>query len=122
MRPLPPGTPSSHSPPAPQAGYRHIDSAEWYENEHDSGRAINDFIKSSGVPRSEIWFTTKLMANKDKAWVHEAIRISLEKAQVDYFDLYLIHGPEGGEEARKATWEGCCEAKDAGLVKSIGVS
>ena len=43
------------------------DGAEWYENEADCGRAINDFMKNSGVPRSEIFFTTKLMANKTTA-------------------------------------------------------
>ncbi|ORY66961.1 Aldo/keto reductase [Leucosporidium creatinivorum] len=106
-----------------EAGYRHIDGAEWYENEADCGKAINAFIKESGVPRSEIWFTTKLMHNqKEPQGVVDAIKVSLEKAGLDYVDLYLIHGPEGGPEVRAASWEGCCMARDLGLVKSIGVS
>ncbi|KAL8277931.1 hypothetical protein RQP46_009750 [Phenoliferia psychrophenolica] len=105
-----------------EAGYRHIDGAEWYENEADCGKAINDFMKNSGVPRSEIFFTTKLMANKTTEWVHESIGISLKKAGLDYADAYLIHGPEGGPEVRAATWKGFCEIKDLGLVRSIGVS
>ncbi|KAM0746595.1 Aldo/keto reductase [Meredithblackwellia eburnea MCA 4105] len=105
-----------------EAGYRHIDGAEWYENEEDCGRAIRDFMKESGVPRSEIWWTTKLMHNKTTEYVHEAIDISLKKCGLEYIDQYLIHGPEGGPEVRAATWKGCCEAKDKGTVRSIGVS
>ncbi|KAK4705502.1 hypothetical protein P7C70_g703, partial [Phenoliferia sp. Uapishka_3] len=77
--------------------------AEWYENEADCGRAINDFIKQSGVPRSEIFHATELMANKTTEWVHEAIAISLKKAELDYADAYLVHGPAGGPEVRAAT-------------------
>lgn len=62
------------------------------------------------------------MANKTTEWVHEAIDISLAKSGLSYIDAYLIHGPEGGPEVRAATWKGCCEAKDKGLVRSIGVS
>lgn len=110
-----------------QAGYRHIDGAEWYENEGDCGRAILDFIKATGVPREDIYFTTKLMRNSTAEWVHSAIRISLEKCGLDYIDLYLIHGPESHDGAdpvqtRIDTWRGCCEAKDKGTVRSIGVS
>ncbi|KAM0788853.1 hypothetical protein ACM66B_002938 [Microbotryomycetes sp. NB124-2] len=106
-----------------QAGYRHIDGAEWYENEEDCGRAIRDFIKESGTPREEIWFTTKLMHNqKEPKGVIDAIDVSLKKCGLDYVDLYLIHGPEGGPDVRAASWEGCCQAKDLGKAKSIGVS
>lgn len=65
---------------------------------------------------------TKLMHNqKDPKGVLEAIDVSLQKAGLDYVDLYLIHGPEGGPEIRAASWEGCCQAKDLGKAKSIGV-
>ncbi|GAA6023661.1 hypothetical protein JCM8202_005988 [Rhodotorula sphaerocarpa] len=101
----------------------HIDGAEWYENEEDCGRAINDFIKSSGVPRSEIHFTTKLMHNRtDPGWAEQSVDRSLQKSGLDYIDLYLIHDPNGGPDVRAAMWEGCCRAKDAGKVRSIGVS
>lgn len=59
---------------------------------------------------------------KDPQGVVDAIKVSLEKAGLEYADLYLIHGPEGGPEVRAASWEGCCIARDMGLVKSIGVS
>ncbi|BGP15108.1 hypothetical protein JCM10213v2_003063 [Rhodosporidiobolus nylandii] len=101
----------------------HIDGAEWYENEADCGKAINDFIKKTGTPRSEIYFTTKLMHNKaDPAWVEKSVDLSLKKAGLDYIDLYLIHGPMGGPQVRKAMWDGCCQVKDTGKAKSIGVS
>ncbi|KAK4057953.1 hypothetical protein OIO90_001172 [Microbotryomycetes sp. JL221] len=106
-----------------EAGYRHIDGAEWYENEESCGRAIRDFIQKTGTPRQDIFFTTKLMHNqKDPQGVIDAINVSLQKSGLDYVDLYLIHGPEGGPEVRSATWQGCCLAKDAGKAKSIGVS
>ncbi|KWU47363.1 aldo-keto reductase [Rhodotorula sp. JG-1b] len=106
-----------------EAGYRHIDGAEWYENEADCGRAINDFIAKSGTPRSEIYFTTKLMHNRtDPAWVEKCVDVSLKKAGLDYIDLYLIHDPNGGPDVRAAMWEGCCRVKDSGKVRSIGVS
>ncbi|GAA5994306.1 aldo/keto reductase [Rhodotorula paludigena] len=106
-----------------EAGYRHIDGAEWYENEADCGRAINDFIARTGTPRSEIQFTTKLMHNRtDPAWVEKCVDVSLQKAGLDYIDLYLIHDPNGGPDVRAAMWEGCCRVKDSGKVRSIGVS
>ncbi|GAA5863119.1 hypothetical protein JCM1840_002476 [Sporobolomyces johnsonii] len=106
-----------------EAGYRHIDGAEWYENEADCGRAINDFIAKSGTPRSEICFTTKLMHNRtDPAWVEHCVDVSLKKAGLDYIDLYLIHDPNGGPNVRAKMWEGCCLVKDTGKVRSIGVS
>lgn len=110
-----------------EAGYRHIDGAEWYENEEDCGKAINDFIRSSGTPRHEIYFTTKLMRNSTTKWVGKAIQESLRKSGLEYIDLYLVHGPEANDgidpvQCRVDTWRGCCEAKDTGLVRSIGVS
>ena len=67
------------------------------------------------------------MRNSTAEWVHEAIKISLQKSGLDYIDLYLIHGPEAHDgldpvQVRVDTWRGCCEAKDAGSVRSIGVS
>lgn len=68
-----------------QKGYRHIDTALAYENEREVGQGIKD----SGVPRSEIWVTTKL----DNTWHHrvtEGIDSSLKSLGMDYVDLYLI--------------------------------
>lgn len=79
-------------------------------------------MTKTSTPRSKIYFTTKLMANKSRAWVTEAVEISLKKCGLDYIDLYLIHGPEGGEKVRSECWKGCEDVKDKGLVRSIGVS
>lgn len=68
-----------------QKGYRHIDTALAYGNEHEVGLGIKD----SGVPREEIWLTTKL----DNPWhkrVEEGITSSLKDLQTDYVDLYLM--------------------------------
>lgn len=68
-----------------QKGYRHIDTALAYENEEEVGQGIKD----SGVPREEIWVTTKL----DNPWHHrveEGISTSLKSLGLDYVDLYLI--------------------------------
>ncbi|EMS18072.1 xylose and arabinose reductase [Rhodotorula toruloides NP11] len=101
---------------------KHIDGAEWYENEESCGKAIRDFVERTGTPRSEIFFTTKLMHNKtDPAWVEHCVDVSTQKAGISP-DLYLIHDPNGGPEVRAAMWEGCCRVKDKGKVKSIGVS
>lgn len=62
------------------------------------------------------------MHNKSREWVKEAVEISLKKSGLDYIDLYLVHDPNGGEEIRNEVWKGCCDVKDLGLVKSIGVS
>ncbi|KIM85035.1 hypothetical protein PILCRDRAFT_6031 [Piloderma croceum F 1598] len=105
-----------------EAGYRHIDSAEWYENECECGQAILDFCKRSNVPRSEIFFTTKLRLNNGYSNVKNAIQKSLDECGLGYIDLYLIHGPIGGPQARKESWKAVCDAQKDGKLKSIGVS
>ena len=68
-----------------QSGYRHIDTALAYDNEKEVGEGIKD----SGIPRKDIWITTKL----DNPWhkrVEEGINSSLENLGVDYVDLYLM--------------------------------
>jgi diketogulonate reductase-like aldo/keto reductase len=98
------------------------DSAEWYENEHECGRAILDFCIESGVSRADIFFTTKLKYNAGFDATVNAINRSLELCGLDYIDLYLIHGPWGGPDARRQAWEACVAAQKAGKVKSIGIS
>ncbi|KAJ5492868.1 oxidoreductase [Penicillium diatomitis] len=83
------------------------------------GRAI----RSSGIDRSEIFFTTKIppesMGYGD---TKRAVESSLREAGLDYFDLILIHAPYGGKEARLGSWRALVEAQQAGKVRSIGVS
>ncbi|WVW87070.1 hypothetical protein I302_109127 [Kwoniella bestiolae CBS 10118] len=104
------------------AGYKHVDTAEWYENEEPCGRAINEWCKDNNTPRSEIFLTSKLMHNKTYDQASADIRKSLKRAQVDSFDLYLMHSPIGGPEIRKNIWKALVDAKKEGLLKSIGVS
>src|SRR6478609_4925800 len=81
------------------AGYRHIDTARIYENEEDVGAAIRD----SGVPRSEIFLTTKLW-NADHGYdkALKACDASLKRLGVDQLDLYLVHWPVA--KKRDDTW------------------
>jgi diketogulonate reductase-like aldo/keto reductase len=96
-----------------ELGYRHIDTAQAYGNEESVGRAL----KQSGVPRAEVFVTTKFYpASKDPA--AEAAR-SLERLGVDYVDLYLVHWPRGGPTR---AWPGMERAHDLGYARSIGVS
>ncbi|KAL9104876.1 MAG: hypothetical protein Q9187_008851, partial [Circinaria calcarea] len=110
-----------------QIGYRHIDTALAYGNEHEVGQGIKD----SGVPRSEIWVTTKL----DNTWHHrveEGIDTSLKSLGMDYVDLYLIHWPSSTDPKDTSkhlpdwdfikTWQEMQKLPATGKVKSIGVS
>jgi len=105
-----------------EAGYRLIDSAEWYENEEESGRAIHDFMKQSGTPRSEIFYTTKLMQNRGYDHVKKSIKKSLKLAGMDYIDLYLIHGPQPNEKMRLECWRAIEDAVAEGTIRAAGVS
>lgn len=99
-----------------KAGYRHIDTAAAYFNEEDVGRAIKD----SGIPREEIFITSKLWL-QDYGYEQAKVGIarSLRKLDLGYIDLYLIHQPYGDVVG---AWKAMEEAKEAGQIKSIGVS
>lgn len=105
-----------------EAGYRHIDSATWYENEAECGQAIRDFCTRTSTPRSEIFYTTKLKDNEGLAATTKAIQFSLDACGLGYIDLYLIHGPWGGPRMRKEAWEAILLAQKEGKLKSVGVS
>ncbi|KAJ8520768.1 hypothetical protein ONZ45_g2458 [Pleurotus djamor] len=105
-----------------EAGYRHVDSAEWYENEKECGQAILDFCRRSGTPRADIFYTTKLKMNNGYEHTKTAIKNALDQCGLGYIDLYLIHGPLGGKEARLQAWKAISEAREEGILKSIGVS
>ncbi|KAF9072587.1 aldo-keto reductase [Rhodocollybia butyracea] len=105
-----------------EAGYRHIDSAEWYENEKECGQAILDFCRKHDVPRSKIFYTSKLKYNNGYEGVTRSIQKSVDECGLGYIDLYLIHGPIGGKNPRLESWRAICEAQKAGKLKSIGVS
>ncbi|KAJ4480234.1 Aldo/keto reductase [Lentinula aciculospora] len=105
-----------------KAGYRHIDSAEWYENERECGKAILDFCTGHDVPRSSVFYTTKLKYNDGYEGVTRSIQKSLDECGLGYIDLYLIHGPIGGRTARLESWRAICEAHNSGKLRNIGIS
>jgi diketogulonate reductase-like aldo/keto reductase len=94
-------------------GYRLIDTAQAYGNESSVGRAI----RNSGIPRAEIFLTTKFYPGSRDPRV-EAEK-SLGRLGTDYLDLYLIHWPQGGPTW---AWPGMEAASEAGLTKGIGIS
>jgi 2,5-diketo-D-gluconate reductase A len=102
-------------------GYRHIDTAQMYQNESGVGRAV----AASGLPRADVFITTKVNNNAHRpADATASIQRSLEELGTDYVDLLLIHWPlptqYGGDFV--STWEALIAARDAGQVRSIGVS
>ncbi len=111
-----------------ECGYHHIDTAQAYENE----RAVGEGVLTSGVPREEIFVTSKVMAEyKSYRQAADSIKNSLSECGLGYIDLMLIHCPqpwnEYGDEYRypqenRAVWKALEEAYDAGLVRAIGVS
>ncbi len=97
-------------------GIRHIDTAAAYFNEHEVGKAIRE----SGIARDEIFLTSKLwLQDYGYEAAKKGIEISLRKLNTDYMDLYLIHQPYGDVPG---AWKAMEEAKQAGKIRSIGVS
>ncbi len=99
-----------------QTGYRSIDTAASYGNEAAVGRGI----RKSGVPRKEIFITSKMwIGNASYEKAKQAYQASLDKLRIDYLDLYLIHQPYGDIFG---AWKALVELYEAGKVKAIGVS
>ncbi|MFF0672322.1 aldo/keto reductase [Streptomyces tendae] len=112
---------------AVRIGYRNIDTAQAYGNE----RGVGEGVRTSGVPREELFVSTKLAAEiKDYDQALAAIDGSLEKLGLDRIDLMLIHSPQpwddfrGGDYAQgnRAAWRALEKAHQAGQIRAIGVS
>ena len=102
-------------------GMRHIDTATFYGTESEVGRAVRD----SGIPRSQIWITSKLPvapgAKLDFNRTLAELRASLSRLGLEYLDLYLIHSPFDRTH-RVEQWQALIQAKALGLARSIGTS
>lgn len=104
-----------------QVGYRHIDTAQMYENE----RAVGEGLSASGVAREEVWITSKLNNDAHEPDVaRRAFERTLEELGSDYVDLFLIHWPLPTEYSGDfvSTWKVLEEFKADGRARSIGVS
>lgn len=102
-----------------EAGYRSIDTAAIYGNE----RGVGAGMRASGIPRQEIFLTTKLWnARQGYDETLTAFDRSLERLNVEYVDLYLIHWPLPSIDRYVATWKAFIRLREEGRAKSIGVS
>jgi 2,5-diketo-D-gluconate reductase A len=102
-----------------EVGYRHIDTAQGYENEAGVGQGF----RASGLAREDVFITTKCAngrQGRDEA--KKALRESLDKLELDHVDLYLIHWPLPSIDKYLQTWQGLIELREEGLTRSIGVS
>jgi 2,5-diketo-D-gluconate reductase A len=112
-----------------KVGYRHLDTAEWYKNEAGIGRTITRAKSTLGLDRRDIFVTTKLwpgnpqrgMETKDYAGTVAAFDASLQRLELDYVDLYLIHAPFAIDE-RLDQWRACCDMKKAGKARFVGLA
>ena len=99
-------------------GYRHVDTAQAYENE----REVGEGIRKSGVPREQVFLTTKVWyTNLSPADVLRSTRESLVRLKLDYIDLLLIHWPNSSVPLDQ-TIAALCKAKRDGMTKHIGIS
>lgn len=102
-----------------ETGYRHIDTAAVYGNEEGVGAAI----AKSGIPRDELYVTTKLwVTDFKKGATKQALDTSLATLGLDAVDLYLIHWPAPKDEAYLEGWKALEELQAEGKTRSIGVS
>lgn len=101
-----------------KVGYRHFDTAQMYHNE----KVIGEAIKESKLKREEFYITTKLMFHHNENKTRELINESLEKLNVEYVDLLLIHWPNHDFSVNYNTWKIFEEFYKLGKVKAIGVS
>lgn len=102
-----------------EQGYRLFDTAENYENED----AVGAGIAQGGVARDEVFVTTKFNAKwHGRELVREALEAALQRLQLDYVDLLLIHWPNPKQDRYVEAYEGMVAVQEAGLARAIGTS
>jgi 2,5-diketo-D-gluconate reductase A len=99
-----------------EAGYRHVDTATMYANEAEVGQAL----RASGVPRGEVFLTTKLRA-RDAGRERKVLNASLSALGTDHVDLWLVHSPPRGRTS-VSVWREFLALRDEGLARAVGVS
>jgi 2,5-diketo-D-gluconate reductase A len=116
---VPPGETEVAVATALETGYRHVDTARLYDNEGEVGAAI----AKSGIPRSELFVTTKVF-NGDQGYdtTLRAFDASLERLGFEYVDLYLIHWPMPKVDRYVETWRALEKLAAEGRARAIGVS
>ncbi|MHA6513833.1 aldo/keto reductase [Tessaracoccus sp. Z1128] len=100
-----------------ELGYRLVDTAENYRNEAGVGQAVRE----SHLPREDLFVTSKI----NKKWHADAVagvQGNLERLQLDYADLVLIHWPNPDQDLYVRAWEGLIQAREQGLTRAIGTS
>ncbi|KAK9455665.1 NADP-dependent oxidoreductase domain-containing protein [Dipodascopsis uninucleata] len=108
-----------------KVGYRHIDSAQYYENEQEVGEAIVNWINEDlANKREDVFYTTKVAAG---TLGYDSVRASVKKSlelvkDLGYIDLMLIHAPFGTKQQRLESWKALQEFVEEGVIRSIGVS
>ncbi|KAK5746351.1 hypothetical protein LTR17_000731 [Elasticomyces elasticus] len=106
-----------------EAGYRAVDSAQMYRNEKQVGKSISEYLKAHPeVKREDIHYTTKLASNSDYSRARKSISQSVKECGLGYIDLFLLHSPYGGKQARLDSWRAVEDAIKDGEVKIGGVS
>ena len=101
-----------------EIGYRHVDTAAAYDNEVGVGRGVAE----SGLPRDQVFVTTKLRGAQQGAETRAALEQSLERLGLDHVDLYLIHWPLPRLDRYVESWQVMEELATEGLTRAIGVS
>jgi 2,5-diketo-D-gluconate reductase A len=100
-------------------GYRHIDTAMIYRNE----AGVGDGLRASGVPREDVYITTKLWnTDQGRESARAAFNTSLDLLKLDYVDLYLIHWPVPARDLYVESWETLIRLREDGRARTIGVS
>ena len=110
-----------------KVGYRHVDTAAYYENERAVGQGLREALDENRIKRGDVFLTSKIFwgnhpkSNRRQKTV-ENVELALRNLGLDYIDLMLMHSPSNDPKVNSEVWSGLEEALDQRLVRAIGVS